>query len=182
MRGTYLEDRVDAAPIATERLQLRPHNIADADAWHRLVSDPRVIRHLSWPQRDAAAARQHLLDRTRHTTLWQADDFLALAVTHEGAVIGDVSLQLRSVASDIRAVEVGWLLDPEHQGHGYATEAVRALLDVAFTQVQARIALAVIADDNTRSIALAQRLGFSEVQRGSGTRLFLATSAMVGGR
>ena len=182
MRGTYLEDRVDAAPIATERLQLRPHDIADADAWHRLVSNPHVIRHLSWPHRDAAAARQHLLDRTRHTTLWQADDFLALAVTREGAVIGDVSLQLRSVASDIRAVEVGWLLDPEHQGHGYATEAVRALLDVAFNQVQARIALAVIADDNTRSIALAQRLGFSEVQRGSGTRLYLATAAVVDGR
>lgn len=179
VRGAYLEERVDAAPIATERLQLRPHDIADADAWHRLVSDPRVIRHLSWPQRDAAAARAHLLDRTRHTVLWQADDFFALAVTLDGKVIGDVSLQLRSVARDIRTVEVGWLLDPEYQGNGYATEAVRAMLDVAFRQAGARIALAVIDDHNSRSIALAQRLGFSEVERAPGTRLFLATSAAV---
>ena len=89
--------------------------------------------------------------------------------------------RLRSVPRPARSrtVEVGWLLDPEYQGNGYATEAVRALLDVAFRRVNARIALAVIDDHNSRSIALAQRLGFSEVQRAPGTRLFLTTSAGV---
>jgi RimJ/RimL family protein N-acetyltransferase len=179
VRGAYLEHRVDARTIDTERLQLRPHDIADAEAWHRIVSNPHVIRHLSWPLRDPAAARRHLLDRTHHTVLWQADDFFALAVTLDGELIGDVSLHLRSIAHDIRTVEVGWLLDPGHEGHGYATEAVHAVLDIAFNEVEARIALAVIENGNSQSIDLARRIGFNEVHRDSANRLFEATATSV---
>lgn len=175
MRGATLERRVEARHLDTDRLRLRPHDMRDADAWHALASDARVIRYLSWPHRDAAAARRHLRDRTRHTTLWQTDDFLALAVTHRGQLVGDVSLQLRTVASDARAVEVGWLLSPEHQGKGFATEAVRGILHVAFKDVGARMVLAVVEDGNERSLALADRLGFTLLHRNGRSHLLVLT-------
>ena len=105
----------------------------------------------------------HLRDRTHYTWLREADDFLALAVELGGEVIGDVSMHLREVAPDARAVEVGWLQLSQYRGHGYATEAAAALLGFAFHTLEARWVTAVIDDDNERSIALARRLGLTRV-------------------
>ena len=49
-----------------------------------------------------------------------------------GALIGEVSLIWRSV--EARQGEIGWIFDPKFQGHGYATEAARAMLDLGFGQ------------------------------------------------
>ncbi|MFB2586259.1 GNAT family N-acetyltransferase [Herbiconiux liukaitaii] len=166
LRGPRTEMPFDAPTLSTEQLELRPHRIDDAEDWYDLQSDPSVTQFLPWPERDRRASRRHLRDRTKHTRLWQADDFLALAVVREGRVIGDVSLHLRSVDADSRDVEIGWVMHPAHSGHGFATEAAAALLRFAFDTVGAQTVTAVTDARNTRSVALAKRLGFAEVQRG----------------
>lgn len=160
VRGPRIEKPVDAREIRTERLVLRRHRLADAQRWAGIQSHTEVRTFLNWPKRDLEASRQHLRDRTRHARLWQTGDFLALAIELDGRLVGDVSLHLRTVAADKRSAEIGWLLDPAHSGHGYATEAARAMLDVAFTQLRARSVIAEMDCRNTRSIALASRLGF----------------------
>jgi RimJ/RimL family protein N-acetyltransferase len=172
LRGPSIGIPVDSPTIVTERLHLRPHMLADVDEWYSIVSDPQLVRYLSWSVRDRAEAKRHLRDRTHHTRLWQVDDFLALAVVLGGRLIGDVSLQVRSVSADVRSVEVGWVLATGHHGHGYATEAVSAMLRVAFEQADARMALAVIDEANAPSIALAKRLGFIEIAHRSEKCLF----------
>jgi RimJ/RimL family protein N-acetyltransferase len=162
----------DAPALRTRRLILRPHTLDDAAGWYELQSHPEVRRHLDWPARTTAESRAHLRDRTRHTRLWQTDDFLALAIDVEGTLIGDVSLHLRTVAAATRMVEMGWLLHPRHEGHGYATEAAIALLQTAFQHLEVRLVLAVINTDNHRSSRLAARLGFRESHRG-GTTVFM---------
>lgn len=37
--------------------------------------------------------------------------------------------------AECRQAELGWVLDPAHTGHGYATEAVRALLTYCFDEL-----------------------------------------------
>ncbi|MDO9397032.1 MAG: GNAT family N-acetyltransferase [Herbiconiux sp.] len=167
LRGPRTEQRFDAPVLRTERLVLRPHRVSDADAadWFDLQSQPAVREFLPWPERDARGSARHLRDRTRHTRLWQRDDFLALAVELEGRVIGDVSLHLRTVAADHRSVEIGWVLHPSAGGSGYATEAARAVLDHAFDVVGAREVTAVTDARNARSVALARRLGFTASAR-----------------
>ncbi len=147
--------------LRTERLVLRPHRLSDSDAtdWFALQSEPAVREFLPWPERDAASSRRHLRDRTRHTRLWQADDFLALAVELDGHLIGDVSLHLRAVPATTRTVEMGWVVHPALGGRGYATEAAAALLEFAITAVGAQRVTAVTDARNTRSVALAERLG-----------------------
>ncbi len=173
LRGPSIESPVDSPTIETARLRLRPHSLADVDEWYSIVSDPMVVRYLSWHVRDHSAAKHHLRDRTHHTRLAQVDDFFALAIVRDNCLIGDVSLQVRSVNPDVRSVEVGWVLATAYQGYGFATEAVAAILRVAFEQVGARLALAVIDEANTRSIALATRLGFTELTHRSQKCLFV---------
>jgi RimJ/RimL family protein N-acetyltransferase len=60
-------------------------------------------------------------------------------------------------------IEVGWRLRREAWGHGYATEAARAALDVAWGPLGLDRAIALIHPDNERSLAVAERLGMRVV-------------------
>ena len=170
MRGPAVPDALRAPTLVTERLVLRPHRIRDADAWYALQSDPAVIEHLEWPLRSRAASFKHLLDRTQHDRLEREGDFLALAIVHEGDLVGDVSLHFRNTDPGHREFEVGWVLSPAAQGHGYAREAAGAMLELAFTRLAARRVTAKMATANEPSRALAERLGFIEVGEAGGIR------------
>lgn len=163
LRGPRLSQPVHAPFLRTERLILRPHRRTDAAAWHAIQSEPSVLEYLPWPRRTRRQSYRHLVHRTRHVTLVQADDFLALAVVHDGRLIGDVSLHLRDVAAEVRSAEIGWIVGPEWEGRGYAREAATAMLDLALGELGARQVTAVMDPANTRSIALAERLGFRAV-------------------
>jgi RimJ/RimL family protein N-acetyltransferase len=57
------------------------------------------------------------------------------------------------------AVEVGWRLDPEAWGHGYATEAATAALEQAFTTLGQAEVISLPQVDNPPSVRVAERLG-----------------------
>ena len=173
----HLESPVIAPVLRTSRLVLRPHRMSDAATWLRIEHDPSIRNNLHWPVRDERQVLAHLRARTRHTRLWQADDFLALAVELGGEVIGDVSMHLRDVTPDSRAAEIGWLQLSPYRGHGYATEAAQALLGFAFHTLEARWVSAIIDADNEPSIALARRLGFTRVAQTGRKVTFLTASA-----
>lgn len=63
-------------------------------------------------------------------------------------------------------VEIGYSVLPRFQGHGYATEMVRALVDWAFLQPGVSRIVAETMEANTSSMRLLQNLGF--VQAGPG--------------
>lgn len=184
LRGPRIESPVDAHEISTDRLVLRRHHLDDAEAWFRIQSTPEVVEHLPWPVRDRAASREHLRHRVGHSRLWQSGDFLALAVEHDGRLVGDVSLHLREVLPMERSVEIGWVLDPAVGGRGLASEASAAMIDLAFDEVGAKTVTAVIEPENTRSIALAERLGFlrATAPRRSSSITFAITPALHAAR
>ncbi|WP_200949538.1 GNAT family N-acetyltransferase [Leifsonia sp. Root227] len=175
MRGPRLKAPYRARRIQTHRLVLRPHRLADAEAWYRLQSEPTVLEYLSWPTRSRRQSRRHLHDRTRHTLLAQEDDFLVLAIERDGELIGDVSLHLRGIVSGDRHAEIGWVLSPACGGHGFATEAASVMLEIAFTRLDVQYVSAEMATGNTRSIKLARRLGFLTV-RESNNRVVMVLS------
>ena len=178
LRGPRIDAPLRAPRVRTERLSLRSYRRADADDWLAIQSVAEVNHYMNWPARDARTSRQHLRDRTHHTRLSQVDDFLALAIELDGHVIGDVSLRLKAVHPETRNVEMAWILHPAHSGHGYATEAVAALLDLAFDRVGARWATAFIDLTNVRSIAVAERLGLTGIPLDSDTLAFVGSPAI----
>ncbi|MGO4102682.1 GNAT family N-acetyltransferase [Leifsonia sp. YAF41] len=157
-------------PIHTDRLLLRPLTEADVDDVFAYQSIPEVVEFLPWPVRNRAESRAHTLERSHFTQLKDDNDRLVLGVElraddatgdeKPGQVIGDLSVFLGSGAN--AQIEIGWVFHPDHQRKGYATEAARALLDLAFAQIGAHRVFARLDPHNTASVALCQRLGMRQ--------------------
>lgn len=82
---------------------------------------------------------------------------LALVIEHQLAPIGDVLLWLTDRVR--RVAEIGWVLDPDYSGKGYATEAVQTVLDLAFDQYKVHRVSAHMDGRNTASAQLAANAG-----------------------
>jgi RimJ/RimL family protein N-acetyltransferase len=149
-----------ALPIRTERLVLRPFVAEDRDPLYAFHSDPEAVRYVPYPPRTREQVAEVLRRKMGNTELRRDGDLLELAVirTDNGMLIGDVLLALRSV--EHQTLEVGYIFTPAAGGRGYATEAVRALVELAFGPIGARRIIARVDARNRRSSVLLERLGF----------------------
>jgi RimJ/RimL family protein N-acetyltransferase len=150
------------APLVTERLLLRPFRSQDADALYDLRSRPEVLRYLYWPPASAENVRDVVAERLTMTTLAADGDCLVLAVelAATGRFIGEVDLSL--VSTEHRHGEIGAILHPAAQGHGYATEAAGALLDLAFGALKLHRVSAQTNAGNQASARVMLRLGMRQ--------------------
>jgi RimJ/RimL family protein N-acetyltransferase len=148
-------------PVRTARLVLRQFHAKDLEPLLGFHSDADAVRYVPYPPRDRQTMRTVLERKIANTRLAHDDDLLELAVvrTEDQVLIGDVLLVLRSV--EHQTVEVGYIFSPAYSRQGYATEAVRALLEVAFFELGARRVVARVDARNTASRALLERLGYA---------------------
>ncbi|MGJ3510034.1 GNAT family N-acetyltransferase [Enemella sp. A6] len=147
-------------PIRTERLSLRPHHEADVDSLYRIYSRPEVARYLLEEPWSEAEAAQKVRERLPRIDLDADAGALALVIEHDRTVIGDVALWFTD--KEHRIAEIGWVLDPEYGGRGYAAEAVRALLDLAFDHYHLHRVVAQMDGRNAASARLAAKIGMHQ--------------------
>jgi RimJ/RimL family protein N-acetyltransferase len=145
--------------LRTPRLLLRRLTLDDAEAFHYVWGDPRVIWWGAMP--DVAATRAFLGKVLQRVEGDEALGWFAVIHRDERRLIGDVALQ---PAHWDDAVEIGWHIAKDNQNHGYATEAAGALLDHARTH-DIRHVEAVIVPDNIASHRVAAHLGMRRTGR-----------------
>ncbi len=155
----------DLWPVHTDRLRIRPMTPADVDVmweWRRL---PEVNRWLGLAPETLEAFRERYLDPDRLAAM----HLIELLPEGEGAPepIGDVMIRIGDgwaqleVADRARGVEaeLGWVLDPSRTRRGYATEAIRAVIDTCLGPMGLRRVHAGCFADNEPSWRLMERLG-----------------------
>jgi RimJ/RimL family protein N-acetyltransferase len=86
--------------------------------------------------------------------------FVAVILRDSGEMVGDVMLSWHSAKH--RGGEIGYVINPDFQGHGYATEASRALLEMAFAQLGLHRVIARIDSRNHPSARVLRRLGMRQ--------------------
>jgi RimJ/RimL family protein N-acetyltransferase len=148
-------------PIETARLLLRPLDPStDVDAVHAYQSRADVCRYIPYSPRTRDEVVERLTDpeRTR-STLDHAGQVINVAVVRRdtGELIGDVVLFWTS--AEHRSGEIGYVFNPEHHGHGFATETGEALLALAFDGLDLHRVIARIDQRNASSAAVLRRLG-----------------------
>jgi RimJ/RimL family protein N-acetyltransferase len=159
--------------IETKRLVLEPLEQRRRDEFIALTADPETMRY--WHPHGAysadvagrhfAASLANLEERgfgkrsvvSKETGRWIG----FVDTTYVGPGCGDVP------ATD---VEIGWMLTPSAWGHGYATEAGRAIRDEAFGEIGLDNIIAMHHPDNVASGRIIEKLGmvFEQDVRGWG--------------
>lgn len=154
-------------PILTERLLLRPIDAAaDLLAMHAYRSIPEVCRYVPFVPGTPEQLADRLADPERIRSLIDGEGqvmSLVMVLRETGELIGDLVLFWHS-DTDLHA-EVGYVLHPDHEGHGYATEGTRALLTLCFEGAGAHRVTARVDERNTTSARLLERLGFRKEAR-----------------
>jgi RimJ/RimL family protein N-acetyltransferase len=146
-------------PLKTGRLLLRPFEPGDLDDFYAYRSRPEVFRYLygeSVSREECAELLDKLVSDNELTAEGQR---LALAVYLPEAdrVIGSAVLKWRSEKD--RQGEIGYSLNPEFHGHGYATEAAGAVLELGFGRLGLHRIVAECDPRNVPSWRLMERLG-----------------------
>ncbi|WP_338932104.1 GNAT family N-acetyltransferase [Streptomyces netropsis] len=145
--------------MRTARLTLRPWQDADLAPWAAMNADPEVREHLGGPltreRSDAAVAAFQAEFAERGYGWW------AVEVTATGEFIGFAGLDDVEDGTPFTGVEIGWRLARPAWGHGYATEAARAVLTFGFETLGLAEILAVTTATNVRSQAVMDRIGMT---------------------
>ncbi len=150
--------------IRTDRLVMRRWLESDRVPFAALNADPQTMRF--FPQTLDQAASDALADRIEMLFDQQGYGLWALEVAQTGEFIGFTGLNpMPDGVPGAGGVEVGWRLAGHAWHHGYATEAARAALAVAFDGVGLTEIWSMTAVLNEPSQAVMRRLGLTEVAR-----------------
>ena len=144
--------------LHSARLLLRPFDDGDADALFALHSNAHVLRYWDAPPWTDRARAGRFIAACRQMADDGSGARLAMERASDGAFVGWCSLSRWN--PDYRSASLGYCLDAAAWGHGYATEAARALLDWAFDTLDLN---RVQAETDTRNLASArvlEKLGF----------------------
>ncbi|MET8522443.1 GNAT family N-acetyltransferase [Nocardioides sp. NPDC004968] len=151
-------------PIVTERLILRETRTEDRPGLAKLLSDEEVQAYLGGPQHTREQLEQ-LIPEDPNTRPG------IFAVEHAGEFIGRITIQRRDrawahhVREEGDEVELGYEFLPTSWGAGIATEATRAALGWIEKTLPGEPVVLTTQVANGRSLRLARRLGFVEVER-----------------
>jgi ribosomal-protein-alanine N-acetyltransferase len=144
------------------RVRLREFVSADVDALHLVYGDVDATRFLSFEPRSRADVElivKRILADARAVP--RREYALAVEATADRAMIG----MARLAVGDYRSAQVGFALRPDHWGQGLGTEAVRALLELAFGRLGLHRVWGARSPANEASARLMAGLGMAEEGR-----------------
>jgi RimJ/RimL family protein N-acetyltransferase len=146
--------------ITAERIALRELDGGDVRELFAVFSDPDVMRYWSSPPlEDIDEARKllaHIQDGFRRRALFQ----WGVALRADDRVIGTCTLFHPDL--DNRRAEIGYALGREHWGNGYMQEALGALLNYSFGELNLHRMEADVDPRNAASIKTLEKLGFRQ--------------------
>lgn len=147
--------------LETERLRLRRLTEDDREAVHSVLLNEEIMQPMHLPActefADDWLARQIQRYETHGPANWYAER------KADGAFIGIMGLILSEIHG-AKCAELGYLVHPDFQRHGYAYEGAQACMEYAFAALNADYVTAAVAADNLPSIHLAENLGLFPIQ------------------
>jgi RimJ/RimL family protein N-acetyltransferase len=124
--GTSPESKII---LETDRLMIREMTEADVEPLLKVLGDPVAMRYYPAPYTREGVEGWVQRSQERYRTL--GFGLWAVVLKDTGEMIGDCGLTLQTVLGH-EELEIGYHIQREHQGKGFATEAARACLEWVF--------------------------------------------------
>ena len=161
--------RLRAAPgvIETARLRLRRPTPDDTRSiFERYASVQDVTRYLGWPRHQAITDTEAFIDFSDiEWRLQGCGPYLVLA-RDSGTLLGATGLSIAG-----HEAETGYVFARDAWGYGYATESLKAMVDVA-RSIRLRALHAQCHPDPSASIHVLEKCGFSLEHRSPAAHVF----------
>jgi ribosomal-protein-alanine N-acetyltransferase len=144
--------------LTTARLRLRPFESTDAEALFALHRKADVLRYWDAPRWTESARAERFIAACRQMATEGSGVRLALDRVSDGQFIGWCGLSRWS--SEFRSAALTYCLDDAAWGHGYATEASRAVIQWGFDALDLNRVQAETDTRNAASARVLAKLGF----------------------
>ena len=156
-KQTVFEIFSNIPTVKTERLTLRGLHPIDSEDMHDYARRAEVTRFLLW--------REHpTLSYTRDYIAYVQSRY-ALGDFYDWAIIDRESRRMigtcgfARIDTENNSAEIGYVLNPDFQGRGFATQAVRAVIEFGFTTLELHRIEARFMEGNAASLRVMEKLG-----------------------
>lgn len=148
----------DQVTLRTERLFLRPLVPSDAEPLFAVFSDPKVMRYWSSPPWSSMAKAHERIARDQRALPAGEYITLGIVILSTSELIGECSLF--DFMHQCKRAEIGYGISSSFWGKGYMHEALNALLEFAFIDLELNRIEADVDPRNVASTKCLERLGF----------------------
>lgn len=144
--------------LETDRLILRTWQDSDIESFCEMNVDPEVMAF--FPSLCDRECTLKLIEKCKQQYKDYGYTYYAVELTSTSEFIGAVGLLHANFEAHFTpAVEIGWRLAHRFWGHGYATEAAKAVLDYAFTKLNIKALVSFTAAINHPSQRVMKKIG-----------------------
>lgn len=145
------------AQIKTERLILKPYSEQDIDTFIDLLTNPEITSTFMVPELESRSRAEELVRKL--IVFSQPDDtkHLEYGIYLNGKMIGFVN----DCENEDDEIEIGYVIHPQYQGRGYATEAVHAVI-AELREMGFRKVTAGYFSENTASLRVMEKCGMQK--------------------
>lgn len=137
--------------LKTERLIIRPFTEEDGADLYEYLSDEEVIKFEPYDAFSLEESKKEAARRASDEAFW------AVCLKENNKLIGNIYFQ-KDGPEEFRTWEIGYVFNSAYYGNGYATEACKCLMKLAFEEYGAHRIIALCNPDNTPSWKLLERL------------------------
>lgn len=151
--------RARGARVETERLALVPWSDADLADFSRICADPRVVRFISGGEPLSEHDVRQIHERALR--LWEVHGYGPWSAREKesGRWVGRIGLNLLEDWPGPHRWEVGFELEPELWGRGYATEGAAAAVRFGFEAARLERIISVTVPENRASWRVMEKCG-----------------------
>jgi len=155
-----IKRNIESASLTTERLHLRQWKESDLPAFSNMNADPDVMKYylskLNSSESDTLAEKIFKLIDVKGWGFW------AVELKVNSKFLGFVGLNEPDYTLPFSpCIEIGWRLGKQYWGKGYASEAAKQCLNVAFTQLDLDEVVSFTSLSNTRSQSVMKKIGMT---------------------
>ncbi|MFT5012279.1 MAG: ribosomal-protein-alanine N-acetyltransferase [Patiriisocius sp.] len=158
-------------PLSGERIIVRDWRVDELEGMHRWLGNPQVRKFLSFGTSsidESAAHLRDVIDSQKENP--REHYYLAIELKESGMTIGDAGFSWKGKG----IAEIGYFLEPDYWGKGFATEAAKMMITFAFG-LGADQVLASCDVENADSEMVMRRCGMEKLESDDPDRLLYGT-------
>jgi len=146
--------------LLTKRLIIRDYAENDLEGLHKLLSDKVNMYFLDDISTDTIEeSRENLRNAMSNSD----GHYFCITDKETGEFIGSIGYTITEESAAGKDVHMGYFISPEFQGRGYTTEAVKRVLEYAFTQDNCLKVTTACYGDNIPSRKVMEKAGFRKI-------------------